>query len=155
MSPTVPRKLALTGDCRIARVQRKLVDHDLRGLPGSTVAIACDAVVDCQIADGERVRAAAWSAVGASAGELPIALARGIRFQGDDRIDQLEADDFEMALQQRQQLDLGFDALGRDHLRRFSPHGITEAHIVDQQLGFQRQLEVDAARISVRGRWHP
>jgi len=72
-------------------------------------------MIDSEIANGKRIQAAGrrWGcATAGSAGELPVALPSAICFQGDDRIDELETNDFEATLQKRQQLDLGLDALG-------------------------------------------
>src|ERR1700681_1545147 len=133
---------------RIARMKRQRIDGDSGGLARLAVAKAQRAMIDSEIANGERVKApdGRWGCTtAAGSGELPVALPSGIRFQSDNRIDELETYDFEAALEKGQQLDLGLDALGGQHLRRLAPFSVAQAHVVDQQLRFQGKLEVDAA----------
>ena len=48
-------------------------------------------------------------------------------------------------MQQRQQLDLRLDVLGRDHLRLLAPRRVAERDVVEHQLRLQPELEIDSA----------
>ena len=135
----------------IACVHRKVFDDNRRDLTGLAVAERHRSVGDRDIADREAPqRCAGWGLrVGVCRGrqrrKFPVALAARIGFERNRRPDQLEADDLEALVQQRQQLDLRLDVLGRDHLWLLAPRRVAERDVVEHQLRLQTELEIDSA----------
>src|SRR4029079_15375837 len=77
--------------------------------------------------------------------ELPIPPPLGVGLQRDHGIDEIETDEVELALQQRQQCDLRLDRLRRKHARRACTLCVAEANVLRDELGREAEIQLDSA----------